>query len=524
MASVHTSAHGPADDTAADAADDGPDDGAARPERPRARGGPFEPPERPIAWAMLSRAVSVPLILGLVCFLPAVIAAQPGNGVRDAAYWLQLVLTCYAGARLATMILSTRRRLLQGVIWMFVYIAMGVAPFAQVVIGQTPTPMVGPRQDLVTAVAMVLVGCAAFDLGALLASRRPLRRRTPSARSAVGAAVAHPLRLRLLVLVAFAASAFYVMKLGGPAVFFSSRQEISETVAASGVVSEGSNVGSAFLKGFGQVPALLALLFYTRRLATSYRARRTPSTVLVWVALGALNLVVNNPISNARYWFLTVLMAFVFTAMPSSAAVYRTVLATGVVGALVVFPYADKFRYDDEGQRPAQSASVFEPLVTKDYDQMVMFANTISWVDTRGHTYGRQLTGSALFFVPRAVWSGKPEDTGVRVGQWMGLRMTNLSAPLWTEFWVDFGATGMAGGMALIGYAAARTDRRYARAVTRAGPGPGSVLAVAAPLIAGYTFILLRGPLLQAAGKLAIAALCLLLISTFREQRAKRRR
>ncbi|MFH9263129.1 hypothetical protein ACH4KN_02555 [Streptomyces sp. NPDC017546] len=501
MTSVHTSARTPTGGKAADA-------------------------PAPIAWAMLSRALSVPLTLGLVCFLPAVIAAQPGSGVRDTAYWLQLVLTCYAGARLATMILSTRRRLLQGVFWMFVYIAMGVAPFAQVVIGQTPTPMVGPRQDLVTAIAMVLVGCAAYDLGALLASRRPLRRRAPSARGPGGRepALAHPLRLRLLVLLAFAASAFYVLKLGGPAVFFSSRQEINETVAASGVGAEGSQVGSAFIKGFGQVPALLALLFYTRRLATSRRARRTPSTVLVWVALAALNLVVNNPVSNARYWFLTVLMAFVFTAFPSSAAFYRTVLTTGVVGALVVFPYADRFRYEEGGQRAVQSASVFDPLVTKDYDQMVMFANTISWVDTRGHTYGRQLAGSGLFFVPRAVWKGKPEDTGVRVGQWMGLRMTNLSAPLWTEFWVDFGPAGMAGGLALIGYAAARTDRRYALAVTRAGPGPGSVLAIAAPLIAGYTFILLRGPLLQAAGKLAIAALCLVLITTFRERRAGRRR
>lgn len=512
MTSVHTSAQEQAART------------VTRPERSGARGGPPEPPARPIAWSMLSRALSVPLILGLVCFLPAVIAAQPGGGVRDTAYWLQLVLTCYAGARLATMILSTQRRLLQGVFWMFVYIAMGVAPFAQVVIGQTPTPMVGPRQDLVTAVAMVLVGCAAFDLGALLASRRPLRRRRASARGSGGPALAHPLRLRLLVLMAFAASGYYVLKLGGPMVFFSSRQEINETVAASGVVTEGSNVGSAFIKGFGQVPALLALLFYTRRLATSFRARRTPSTVLVCVALAALNLLVNNPISNARYWFLTVLVALLFTAFPSSAAVYRTVLATGVVGALVVFPYADRFRYEEGGQRAVQSTSVFEPLVTKDYDQMVMFANTISWVDTRGHTYGRQLAGSALFFVPRAAWGGKPEDTGVRVGQWMGLRMTNLSAPLWTEFWVDFGVTGMAGGFALIGYAAARTDRRYARAVTRAGPGPGSVLAIAAPLIAGYTFILLRGPLLQAAGKLAIAALCLVLISTFREQREGRRR
>ncbi|MGW2593620.1 hypothetical protein ACWCXC_25590 [Streptomyces sp. NPDC001515] len=499
----------------------------AIPSAPAGRGGgprpPVEPVARPLSWAMLSRALAVPLILGLVCFLPALIAAQPGTGVRDTAYWLQLVLTCYSGARLATMILSTRRRLLQGVFWMFVYIALGVAPFAQAVIGQTPTPMVGPRAHLVMAIALVLVGCAAFDLGALLASRRPLRRRAPG-RAGRGPAVAHPVRLRLLIVLAFAASGYYVLKLGGPAVFFTSRQEISASVAQSGVASAESNVGSAFLKGFGTVPALLALLFCTRRLVTSRRARRSPAAVLVWCALAALNLVVNNPVSNARYWFLTVLVSLLFTAFPSSAAMYRSVLALGVIGALVLFPYADRFRYDDEGYRPVQSSSVFEPLATKDYDQTVMFANTITWVDSRGHTYGRQLAGSALFFVPRSAWSGKPEDTGVRVGQWMGMNMTNLSAPLWTELWVDFGAPGLVGGLALVGYAAARTDRRYARAVTREGPGPGSVLAIVAPLIAGYTFILLRGPLLQAVGKLAIGALCLALVTSFTERSQRRTR
>ncbi|MFF9348907.1 hypothetical protein [Streptomyces sp. NPDC014734] len=492
----------------------------AEPSAPVPERGPRDrdlPPTKPMSWAMLSRALAVPLTLALVCFLPAVIAAQPGSGVRDTAYWLQLVLTCYAGARLATMILSTRRRLLQGVFWMFVYIAMGVAPFAQAVIGQTPTPLVGPRSDLMTAVALVLVGCAAFDLGALLASRRPLRDRA-TARSANGPATAHRVRLRLLVLLALVASGYYVLKLGGPAIFFTSRQEISDSVAVSGVASGQSNVGSAFLKGFGTVPALLALLFYTRRLVTSRRARRSPSTVLVWCVLAALNVIVNNPVSNARYWFLTVLVSLLFTAFPSSAAMYRSVLALGVVGALVLFPYADRFRYDGAGYRPVDSSSVFEPLATKDYDQTVMFANTLAWVDTRGHTYGRQLAGSALFFVPRSVWSGKPEDTGVRVGQWMGMNMTNLSAPLWTELWVDFGAVGMTGAFALVGYLAARADRRYARAVSRAGPGPGSVTAVVVPLIAGYTFILLRGPLLQAMGKPAIALLCLLLVTSFRRR------
>lgn len=483
---------------------------------------PVEPPAKPLSWAMLSRAMAVPLILGLVCFLPALVAAQPGTGPRDTAYWLQLVLTCYAGARLATMILSTRRRLLQGVFWLFVYIAMGVAPFAQAVIGRTPTPLVGPRADLVTAIALILVGCGAFDLGALLASRRPLRRRATVRGGHGGPATAHPVRLRLLVLLAFAASGYYVLKLGGPAVFFSSRQEISASVAESGVTSGGSHVGSAFLKGFGTVPALLALLFFTRRLVTSRRARRSPSTVLVWIALAAVNLVVNNPVSNARYWFLTVLVSLLFTAFPSSAAMYRSVLALGVAGALVLFPYADRFRYDDSGHRPVRSSSVFEPLATKDYDQTVMFANAISWVDSGSHTYGRQLAGSALFFVPRTVWNEKPEDTGVRVGQWMGMNMTNLSAPLWAELWVDFGAPGLIGGLALAGYAAARIDRRYVRAVSRDGPGPGSVLAVVAPLIAGYAFILLRGPLLQAVGKPAVAALCLALVTSFTDRSRQR--
>ncbi|MEU9848214.1 hypothetical protein [Streptomyces sp. NPDC047985] len=490
------------------------------PSAPVREGGPPDRPwARPMSWAMLSRALAVPLILALVCFLPAVIAAQPGSGVRDTAYWLQLVLTCYAGARLATMILSTRRRLLQGVFWMFVYIAMGVAPFAQAVIGQTPTPLVGPRSDLVTAVALVLVGCAAFDLGALLASRRPLRERA-AGRPGRHPASAHRVRRGLLVLLAFVASGYYVVKVGGSGIFFTSRQEISASVAVSGVGSEGSQVGSAFLKGFGTVPALLALLLYTRLLVTSRRARRSPSAVLVWGALTVLNVVVNNPVSNARYWFLTVLVSLLFTAFPRSAAMYRSVLAVGVVGALVLFPYADRFRYGGAGYRPVESSSVFEPLTTKDYDQTVMVANTVTWVGTRGHSYGRQLAGSALFFVPRSVWSGKPEDTGVRVGQWMGMKMTNLSAPLWAELWVDFGAPGMAGAFALIGYAAARTDRRYARAVSRAGPG--SVTAVVVPLVAGYTFILLRGPLLQAMGKPAIAVLCLLLVAGVRSRGGRR--
>ncbi|MFI1950758.1 hypothetical protein ACH437_02670 [Streptomyces xinghaiensis] len=462
--------------------------------------------------AVLSRALSVPLILGLVFGLPAVVSAQYGDGVRDEAYWLQLVLTCYAGARLSAMVLTARRRLIQGSFWLFCYIAMGVAPLAQAVLGRTPTPVVGPRSDTVLAIALVLLGCVAFDVGVLLARHRPaLRIRWSPPAASVGRR-----RLYLLILLAYAGSGLFIVQLGGPAVFFESRQEISESIGASGAGGGDGNVGSAFLRGFGTVPALLALLFLLRWLVTSKVPRRSPVILLLLAGLVVVNAVVNNPVSNPRYWFLTVAFAILFTAFPKSPVMYRTSLALGVIAALLLFPFMDRFRYDEEGRKAVESSSFVEPLTLKDYDQIGMFANTITFVDSgAGHSYGRQLAGTTFFFVPRSLWDGKPLDSGVRVGQWMGMTNTNLSSPLWAELWLDFGSGGMVAGFLGLGYLCARGDRRYALR-TVDDERPGNITAAVIPLIAGYSFILLRGPLLQAAGRIGIALFCLALVTTFR--------
>ncbi|MBD3576040.1 MULTISPECIES: hypothetical protein [Streptomyces] len=469
---------------------------------------------------LLSRALSVPLILGFTVFLPLIVAVQTGDGRRDAAFWLQLLLTMYAGVRLSAMILTSRRKLLQGSFWLFVYMAMGVAPLAQAVLGRVPTPVVGPRSDLTLAIGLVLLGCTAFDVGVLLARHRPAVRTSGARREAARPVMAHRRRLQLLTVLAFGCSAVFILKLGGPAVFFSSRQEIIAGIQEAGVSNGDGQAGQAFLRGFGTVPALLALLLYTRWLITSKYARRKVSVIVTWAALCGLNLVVNNPISNPRYWFLTVMFALLFTVFPVSAAMYRVALSMAVVVALLVFPFADRFRYDEKNYKPVETTSFLEPMALKDYDQIGMFANTITFSESGpGHFYGRQLAGSVFFAVPRSVWPGKPRDTGVMVGQWMGTVNTNLSSPIWAELWIDFGPLGMGAGLLGMGYAAARVDRRYAKRATRRAP-PGSLISVVVPLVAGYSFILLRGPLLQASGRVAIAALCLALVATYRTDKA----
>ena len=467
--------------------------------------------------AALSRALAVPLVAGVVALLPGYVLAQPGSQPRDAAYWLQLALTVYAGGRLCAMVLSRRRRLVQGAFWLFCYVAMGVAPLAQEVIGQVPTPVVGPRSDTAAAVALVLVGCVVFDAGALAARYQP-QDRGPRPQAQVARR-----RLWLLIAVAYAGSALCIVKLGGPAVFFTSRQSISASVQASGLTGSAgdSHVGSAFVRGFGTVPALLAMLILIRWTATSRAARRDLPAIIALAGLVVVNVIVNNPISNPRYWFLTVVFSILFTAFPRSPVVYRTALVTGVVAALVLFPFLDRFRYNSGGYHPVRSTSVLEPLTLKDYDQIGMFANTLTYVESGvGHADGRQLASDAFFFVPRSVWHGKSLDSGVLVGRWMGMTNTNLSSPLWAELWLDFGPLGMAGGFLALGWACARTDLRYVRR-TAGGGRPGTVTAVVVPLVAGYSFILLRGPLLQAAGRIGIALMCLALVTTFSEDPRK---
>ncbi len=145
------------------------------------------------------------------------------------------------------------------------------------------------------------------------------------------------------------------------------------------------------------------------------------------------------------------------------------------------------------------------------YDQMVMIANGLWYSAQEGLHFGFQMLGNALFWIPRAVWPSKPIDTGVQIGQAMGVSNTNLSSPLWIEFYIDFGWVAVIVGFAAVGYFSLRADRIFSTA-NAAFTGRIGALQVLVPLIAGYQFILLRGPLLQSMGRLAVIVLIVWLL------------
>jgi hypothetical protein len=221
-----------------------------------------------------------------------------------------------------------------------------------------------------------------------------------------------------------------------------------------------------------------------------------------------VNIVINSPFANARYWLGTIVIALVL-AHPFFLRWSGKVAFVGciLVGTAIIFPYGNVFR-NASAYQVVQGLSVVRVIQTDpDYDASFMVEATVQYVEVKGLSVGGQLLGAATFWVPRQLWPAKPTDTGFLLGYFLGTGTANLSAPLWAEGFIDFGWLGTAAYMLLVGYGSASLDRRWGEKV-----GPLDRSRILLPLLGGYSFILLRGSLLQAMGPLTVFCLLLWLL------------
>ena len=155
--------------------------------------------------ATLSRALTVPMVIGVVGVLPLLVASRPGPGVHDTVFWLQLALCCYAGSRLCAMVLTARRRLVQGSVLAVRVHRDGRGPARAGRDRRRRRPRwSAPARTRRSAVTLVLAAVSPSTSGALLARHRRRARRTPprpAARLGVAA------RLWLLIALAYLGSA-----------------------------------------------------------------------------------------------------------------------------------------------------------------------------------------------------------------------------------------------------------------------------------------------------------------------------
>ena len=86
------------------------------------------------------------------------------------------------------------------------------------------------------------------------------------------------------------------------------------------------------------------------------------------------------------------------------------------------------------------------------------FHNLAQVIDLDYSSEGWQVVGILFFWVPRALWEGKPVGTSFDFADFAGYQAHNVSFPLPAEFYVDYGVIGVAFGMFFTGILYRRLD------------------------------------------------------------------
>lgn len=204
-------------------------------------------------------------------------------------------------------------------------------------------------------------------------------------------------------------------------------------------------------------------------------------------------LIVNFPLSISRSQLFGDILLFAILLLDFSKPWRRGLLSLAFVfGALVAMPVIDHFT------RQGGTLATLDPnrlisiyFNTGDFDGFQSVNNAVLYVDRFGVEYGLQLLSAFLFFIPRVIWPAKGEPTGIITAESAGYTFTNISQPLPSEFYVDFGWAGVVVGGIVLGLLFRRLDRWIDR-----GWASDPRTRLVAGLLVGFGLPVYRGTLL----------------------------
>jgi hypothetical protein len=283
--------------------------------------------------------------------------------------------------------------------------------------------------------------------------------------------------LPMPVLVALNGLAFasFVASEGGMERLLSSRLEQDPSQAF---------IGSLFFLGLQSVTAcLVAVRFHVSR---SRLISLAPLLLVI-----ALLAVARNPFNAPRFMLLAVWgpVVLAFCGGRVSAAWFYV---AGLLALTILFPVLNiTTRLGLDGVGDLSEISVFGNFFDiPSVDAFDMAVHAVRFMSAHDQMWGEKLVAILLFFVPRAVWPGKPVVGGLDVGNELfaaGMYGTpNLSFFVGCDLYMDFGFAGVALG----GIVAAM----LLRSVLMVEWGAFGGVSVSRILIASSMPILLRGP------------------------------
>jgi hypothetical protein len=258
---------------------------------------------------------------------------------------------------------------------------------------------------------------------------------------------------------------------------------------------------ASFADDFGPTPANQILhtvpssAMFICAILTFYMMMRSFSyyKMIAFIGCAALALAINNPLQLSRFTLFARLIALLYITMDLSRVRLKIFCAVIIIGSIfTVFPAIDYFARGD-----TIVGLQLDPLgyiaLSGDFDGVQSTVNVYEMVQVRGLSWGWNLLGAFLSYIPREIWPDKAYPTGMMAGVFAQYPFTNLSAPMVSEIYVDFGTVGVAVIPFFIGWLVVLLDRRAALLGRQRGHILNKLFFGG---LIGYETIVLRGSLI----------------------------
>jgi hypothetical protein len=334
---------------------------------------------------------------------------------------------------LAKLSLHGLQGLFQSIFFLYLYVFMGLAPMLQIATDTRPLPFAVSNQDLMNAGYLVLASLPFYLFGTRIKAKkvknffeRELNASIIPKFSLMAIAVSMPLMFSF-----------------GISNLFRSREDLNSILYSS--IRIDNSIG-AIKSALLSVPIFLALIAEVQ----STNKKKISDRLRIGLII-VINSIVNNPISQSRFWFSTVWGSFFLIIIYKRKLIRTKLPLILIIAILLIFPNSDIFRYKGSSFQFKVVNPIVQLTQKGDFDSLEQISWGMKVSSDEGLLKGHQIMGAALFFIPRSVWVDKPVDTGIYLAKKAGYKNTSLSAPIWIEGFIDFGVAGTCLYLLLLG-------------------------------------------------------------------------
>lgn len=240
--------------------------------------------------------------------------------------------------------------------------------------------------------------------------------------------------------------------------------------------------------------------------------------------------ILNNPIATPRFWFGALLIAVICFRVRRKQNTALWIPVGTVLAVAVLLPLLNAGRFAqsvaDVTSTEYNQRSMGETLTSGDFEAYPMLIATLDYVDHQDISYGRQLLGILVFYIPRSVWPDKPEGSGRMVAQYYNMKNVNVAHPIQAEAYLNFGVLGVGLYAVLMAIGISKLDRMYWQEIPLQGNSSfgSTYLNIVYPFFVGFLTYFMRGEIMATTNHIAgFLFACFLVMLVVRGGRLTRR-